>query len=496
MTIAYVTTNEAQPAQVTYVTRNESQPAQVTYVTAGPAPLPPQATYVQVRTRRPTKQNAHTATSGILLFAYGGMDMAQGLGWNISTDLPTTSEMQYSWFIGVIIGAFVAGLSITHIPKWVFYTLGGLMQLIDGIIFVSTSEYTSLLAARYVGGIGIGLLTVTFIIHNSEITMKNSRGLWCGLEQYSLALGIAIQVILDTQMDTSSGVGINCAHGIFGIVFSLVATAFVVVSIESPIFYLRKNNEEQALTQLKMLYAHSGNAEIYNEALDEAKRYVATAASQSTGAQLAASVMPFVKMLFSRCLVPLTFSLPLSYSMITSTVVAELALNWPIIVWGLLRWFGTFFSMALLDTVGRKFVSLLGLLCMAGLMLGMAGIYSDTTRLISTYYMSQVSRLSMAFQFFAGLYISCTPTYLGEAFPLKVKYFLIGLIVCLEQVIHIIVIETCPMNVNVFYQYFLAVGIILVVCLIIFAVLMPETRGLSLRQATERFNRVHDVMAH
>lgn len=64
MTIAYVTTNEAQPAQVTYVTRNESQPAKVTYVTAGPAPLPPQTTYVQVRTRRPTKQNAHTATSG------------------------------------------------------------------------------------------------------------------------------------------------------------------------------------------------------------------------------------------------------------------------------------------------------------------------------------------------------------------------------------------------------------------------------------------------
>lgn len=60
-------------------------------------------------------------TLGILLFAYGGMDMAQGLGWNISTDLPTTSEMQYSWFIGVIIGAFVAGLSITHIPKKVFY---------------------------------------------------------------------------------------------------------------------------------------------------------------------------------------------------------------------------------------------------------------------------------------------------------------------------------------------------------------------------------------
>lgn len=368
--------------------------------------------------------------------------------------------------------------------------------MIDGIIFVSTAEYNALIAARYLGGAGIGLITVAFIIHNSEISLPNSRGWWCALEQYGLALGIAIQVIIDTQWDASSSIDANCAHGIFGIVFSLVATGAVVVSIESPIFYLRRNNEEKAHTLQAMLLSSSKSSEACKAAFEEAKHYVSVGSSQSTGQQLASSVMPFIKMLFSRCLVPLTFSLPLSASMITSTVVAELALNWPIVVWGLLRWFGTFFSMALLDKVGRKFVSLLGLVCMAGLTLGMAGIYSDVNNTISWYYMSQVCRLSMSFQFFAGLFICCTPTYLGEAFPMKVKALLIGLIVCIEQVIHIIVIETFSTSLSFYYPYFLAVGIVLIVCLIIFAVLMPETRGLSLRQATERFCRVHDVMAH
>lgn len=59
--------------------------------------------------------------TGIFLFAYGGMDMAQGLGWNLVTGLAETTEMQYSWSLGVIIGAIVAALSIVHIPKWVYY---------------------------------------------------------------------------------------------------------------------------------------------------------------------------------------------------------------------------------------------------------------------------------------------------------------------------------------------------------------------------------------
>lgn len=49
------------------------------------------------------------------------MDFAQGLGWNIFTGIVSTTEFQYSWFIGFIIGAVVAALTVTHVPKWVYY---------------------------------------------------------------------------------------------------------------------------------------------------------------------------------------------------------------------------------------------------------------------------------------------------------------------------------------------------------------------------------------
>ncbi|XP_064535610.1 uncharacterized protein LOC135426454 [Drosophila montana] len=487
---------------ITYVTSKDpiTPVRQTTYITTDPAALPTQTTYINViNTPRPqtnrwaNKQKTHTATAGILLFAYGGMDMAQSLNWNLQTNIANTHELEFSWFIGVIIGALVASLSVTHVPKWCFYSLGGLMQMIDAIIFVSAPyNYTSIVAARYVGGAGIGLITVAFIIHNSEVATRSTRGLWCGLEQYGLALGIAIQVIIDSQWDTYSYVGVNCSHGIFGIVFSLIATGSVAMSVESPIFYLSKNDEEKARSCQWMLLPNSASTEACNEALDEAKRYVSASTSQSFGAELVGSITPFIKMIFSRCLVAFTFSLPLSYLMEISTFDSQGSLNWPIILWGILRWIGTIFTIALVDKLGRKFISLLGLLCMAALMLGMAGILSHS---LNVYYMHQVCCISMAFQFFAGLYVACTPTYLGEAFPLRVKAILIGLIVCIEQVIHIIVIVTFAKKSD-YFHYFLAVGIILAVAIIIFAVLMPETRGLTLRQTSERFRRVHDVMAY
>ncbi|XP_034484575.1 D-xylose-proton symporter-like 1 [Drosophila innubila] len=488
----------------TYITTGQS--GQTTVITTGPG-QPPQPTYIEViedpRTsqsynRWTNRHSAHTATIGILLFTYGGMDMAQGLGWNLSSGIASTAEFEFSWFIGVIIGAVVAALAMTHIPKRIFYILGGLMQLIDAIIFVSVPyEYNPIVAARYVGGVGFGLITVAFIIQNSEVTLSSSRGLWCGLEQYGLALGLLTQVLMDSQWGTDESVGSNRAHGIIGIICTVIATATVAMSVESPIFYLRRNNEDAARTSQTQLLGSNAPTEIYNAIFDEAKRYVAEGNSMSIGGELSSSAMPFIKMLFCRCLVAFTFSVPLSWSMLISTVVWKASIfSWPMILWSILRFAGVVVAISIVDKLGRKFVSILALVCMAGLMLAMAGIYSDNSYLVSQYYMSEVSKVSMAFQFFAGMFVVPTPTYLAEAFPMRVKPFLIGLIVCLEQVIHIIVIVTFGQTYDCLYQYFIAVGIILVVGLLIFAGLMPETRGLSLRQAGNRFRRVHDVMSY
>lgn len=372
------------------------------------------------------------------------------------------------------------------------------MNLIDAIIFVSAPyEYESILAARYLGGVGIGLITVPFLIHSAEISSSRNRGTCSALEQYGLALGVAIQVIYDSQWTQYLGMTINRVHGIFGIVFTAVALGSVAITVESPIFYIRQNQEQKARTSLQRLLGGYWTRENGERAYNEAKLYVVEGSSLSVGEQLGESVMPFLKLLLFRCFVAFSFSVPLSWSMLSSTYEVEnTTIAWQPVVFGVLRLIGALITFAVLDSVGRKFVSLLGLMCMAGLMLGMGGVYGDYSNVADPYFMWQVCRLGMAFQFFAGLFICSSSVYLGEAFPMRVKPFLIGLIVCLEQVIHIIVIVTFVNGADYYYRYFVAVGIILVVGLVAFAVLMPETRGMTLRQAGERFRRVHDVMAY
>ncbi|XP_016926501.3 uncharacterized protein [Drosophila suzukii] len=502
MTTTYVTAGPVPVQQTTYITTGpQIQTTYVTNVRQPPPPPPPQTTVVitQSNGRWATPSQTQSGTAATLLFVYAGMDMAQGLGWNLTT-IPAfgTLEFQYSWFIGVIIGTVVAAITASFLPKAVFYGLGGVMNLIDAIIFVSAPyQYESILAARYVGGVGIGLITVPFLIHSAEIASSSNRGTCCALEQYGLALGVAIQVIYDSQWSVSLGMTINRVHGIFGIVFTAIALGSVAITIDSPIFYIRQNQEQKARASVKQLMGVFWTREAGDRVYDEAKLYVVEGSSQGVGEQLKESIMPFLKLLLFRCFVAFTFSIPLSESLVETTQLVEgSTYSWPTIIFGILRLIGALITFGILDTAGRKFVSLLGLMCMAGLMLGMAGVYGDYAHFVDDYFMWQVCRLGMAFQFFAGLFICSSSVYLGEAFPMRVKPFLIGLIVCMEQVIHIIVIVKFTPFAEFFYTYFVAVGIIMVIGLVAFAVLMPETRGLTLRQAGERFRRVHDVMAY
>ncbi|XP_017062491.1 D-xylose-proton symporter-like 1 [Drosophila ficusphila] len=502
MTTTYVTAGPVPVQQTTYISTGPQQ-FQTTYVTNGrPPPPPPPPTTVVITTtnnrRWATPAQTQSGTAATLLFVYAGMDMAQGLGWNLTPIWANTLEFQYSWFIGVIIGAVVSAITASFLPKMVFYGLGGVMNLIDAIIFVSAPyEYESILAARYVGGVGIGLITVPFLIHSAEIASSSNRGTCCALEQYGLALGVTIQVVYDSQWTQDLGMTINRVHGIFGIVFTAIALGSVAITIDSPIFYIRQNQEQKARNSVKQLMGAFWTREGGDIAYEEAKLYVVEGSSQGVGEQLGDSLMPFLKLLLFRCFVAFSFSMPLSYSMIATTDFVEgSTYSWPTIIFAVLRLVGALITFGVLDTVGRKFVSLLGLMCMAGLMLGMAGVYGDYSNVTSDYFMWQVCRLGMAFQFFAGLFVCSSSVYLGEAFPMRVKPFLIGLIVCIEQVIHIIVIVKFEATAEFLYTYFVAVGIILVIGLVAFAVLMPETRGLTLRQAGERFRRVHDVMAY
>jgi len=55
------------------------------------------------------------------LFIYGGMDMAASLGWSQPYSVLLFTEYSYCWFVGVIIGALATTLTMSFLPKLVYY---------------------------------------------------------------------------------------------------------------------------------------------------------------------------------------------------------------------------------------------------------------------------------------------------------------------------------------------------------------------------------------
>ncbi|KAH8326559.1 hypothetical protein KR067_010256, partial [Drosophila pandora] len=428
------------------------------------------------------------------LFVYAGMDLAHSSGWNQTLNASASQQFECSWFIGVLAGAAISSMAMSFIPKLPFYVLGALMQLAGAIMYATAPyNYSVLLAARYVAGIGVGLITVPFIIHSAEVASDNYRGISGSMEQCGLALGIAIQVIVDSQYVDDRDASVNQIHGILGIVFCLLGLVLTSLSIESPIFHIRRNQEDTARRcQEKILGNFIYNVDV---AFEEAKGYVQDSKQLTFCQELLRSLVPLVKVLVYRGFVAFSFSLPLTTSLISSSLLTEGYIgSWPVTVWGLVRLLGTLVAQAFLERLGRKLFSLVALFCMGSLILSMAFLYEDGNNVRSYYDMLQIRSLGVAFQAFAGLFVCSSPVYLGEAFPLRVKPLLVGYVVGFEQTVHIInIIGYRRASSGFFYHYYLSVGIILLLGVILFAVVMPETKRLTLREAGKRIQRWHNL---
>ncbi|XP_017062492.1 probable polyol transporter 6 [Drosophila ficusphila] len=494
MTITYVTAApDGNPSNV-FATRDRDEG----YIPKLPPMQPPMQsvnfTNSNSGSLRQINKQLNVACAVFFLFVYGGMDLAHSSGWNQTLNTTATEIFKCSWFIGVLAGAAIASLAMTFLPKLPFYVLGGLMQLTGSIIFTCAPfDYNLLMAARYVAGAGIGLITVPFLIHSAEVASNNYRGVSGSMEQCGLALGIAIQVIYDTQWVDDKEASVNEVHGIIGIVFSILGLGMTALSIESPIFHLRRNKEEKARECHQKLLGNFNNS--IDQDFEEVRVYVTESQERTFFQELWSSVVPFIKVLLYRAFVAFSFSLALSESLIKSAVLTEGYIScWPVTVWGLVRLLGALVAQGFLDKIGRKLLSLVGLLCMAILMLCMAVSYADPANVLLTYYMFQVWKLGVAFQAFAGLFVCSSSVYLGEAFPMKVKPFLVGYVVGFEQTIHIInIVGYNRGSENFFYHYYLSVGIILFVGLIFFGLVIPETKKITLRKANKRFQRVLNI---
>uniref|UniRef100_A0A1I8PAW8 Major facilitator superfamily (MFS) profile domain-containing protein n=1 Tax=Stomoxys calcitrans TaxID=35570 RepID=A0A1I8PAW8_STOCA len=424
-------------------------------------------------------------STGFLIFISAGMGLAQSAGWSDHHVPVQHLHFYYSWLIAVIMGALLSLPLRNILPRKFLMGISSVFILAGGIIFVSLSHNVdALIASRYLNGVAIGLMTVPYLMHASEISPDNCRGLATGLEQFAVTVGMAIQTIASSQWNAKSCFTVNCFHGIMDTILAVLSLASLYYFIESPVDFLRFGDDAAALDCLAALQRPQGATMATHRRLVELKDYVLEHSNLSIMESLKRSSLPLVKMILYRSTI-LAFTSSMVLTVVANIAVRVNGATWSPVLGALLHIFGSCLTLAVVDKLGRKIPSIIWILCMGALLMPAAVIMGYLENVLNVAKMRTITSIWLSIQLFAGLFAANTSTYVSEAFPLRTKSYCMTLCVIVEQIIRIIIIARAD-----YYGSdisLMAMSIIAMIAGACLLVMLPETRKTTLKEAQDRF---------
>ncbi len=167
---------------------------------------------------------------------------------------------------GTVLGALLGAWPTDKIGRRATLILIGALYLIGALWSGLATDVYSFIAARVIGGFGIGVSTVAAPLYISEIAPPEHRGRLAGMFQFNIVFGILIAFLSNALL---SGVGPNSWRWMLGVaaVPSLVYTALCFSLPESPRWLLTRTGGEAAgLAVLKRIRPGAAAAAIDAEA--------------------------------------------------------------------------------------------------------------------------------------------------------------------------------------------------------------------------------------
>ncbi|KAI9156056.1 hypothetical protein H9P43_009166 [Blastocladiella emersonii ATCC 22665] len=216
----------------------------------------------------------------------------------VKTDESTsrTSNIVSFFLLGCIPGALFMALAADILGRkksiWLgamFFSAGAMIQALVPASDSISSRVGFVMAGRFVGGLGVGILSMTVPLYIAELAPTSIRGRLTTIQQLMITIGIAfasivnaiiITVYKSAAKDDNSqwrlALGIQAAPG-----FLLILILFLLP--ESPRWLLSKNRDDEAAAQLaKLRQTDVKAAEVQQEFHDikqsiDAERQIGTA---------------------------------------------------------------------------------------------------------------------------------------------------------------------------------------------------------------------------
>jgi len=167
---------------------------------------------------------------------------------------------------GTVIGALFGGWPTDRFGRRATLLWIGVLYLIGAIGSGLATDINLFIAARFIGGLGIGISTVAAPLYISEIAPAKYRGRLAGMFQFNIVFGILVAYASNALL---SETGVNAWRWMLAVAAfpSLLYTIFCFGLPESPRWLLvKKNNRTRGVEVLHLIEPQASAAEIENRA--------------------------------------------------------------------------------------------------------------------------------------------------------------------------------------------------------------------------------------
>jgi sugar porter (SP) family MFS transporter len=207
----------------------------------------------------------------------GAEQTIQGL-WGLSAGMHGIAMAAALY--GTVLGSLAGGWPADRFGRKATLLWVGVLYIVSAVGSALAWNVYAFIAARLVGGIGIGVSTVVAPLYIAEIAPPAHRGRLAGMFQFNIVFGIVIAFLSNALL---AGIGDNAWRWMLGVAaFPSIAYTLMCLGIpESPRWLLtRKGDREKGLRVLRLIEPAASPAELEAEADD-----IVAASSRQTSAR-------------------------------------------------------------------------------------------------------------------------------------------------------------------------------------------------------------------
>ena len=167
---------------------------------------------------------------------------------------------------GTVVGALTGGWPTDKLGRKLTLLIIGVLYVISALGCAFAPDVYSLMIARFIGGLGIGMSTIAAPLYISEIAPPERRGLLTGMFQFNIVFGILVAYASNAAL---AGFGDHAWRWMLGVpaIPSLIYAVMCLTIPESPRWLIgRKNDRAAGLRTLAEIYPGASKQELEQKA--------------------------------------------------------------------------------------------------------------------------------------------------------------------------------------------------------------------------------------